>query len=185
MRPGILFTLTTLSLAMLLVIGCVSYPVETDYDPAIDFGVLKTYRWLPVEKDKTGDPRLDSDLLAARVQRAVDAALATKGYSKLESGSADFEITYHVGVERQVDVQTYIDSYPRGYRYRSFPAQAHTTVREYEVGSLVLDVVSPSARQLIWRGSTQARITEDGTPEERDARARAAVDAILAKFPPQ
>ena len=136
--------------------GCTSFPVETDYDPEIDF-----------------------------VRRAVDAALAAKGYRKTDDGSADFEVTYHVGVERQVDVQTYVDSYPRGYRWYSGPTQAYTTVREYDVGSLVLDIVSPSEKQLIWRGATQARINDAGTPEQREKRARAAVDAILAKFPPQ
>lgn len=165
--------------------GCTSFPVETDYDPEIDFGSLGSYGWLEAKREKTGDPRIDNDLLDARVRRAVDAALAAKGYRKTEGEPADFEVTYHVGVERQVDVQTYVDSYPRGYRWYSGPTQAYTTVREYDVGSLVLDIVSPSEKQLIWRGATQARINDAGTPEQREKRARAAVDAILAKFPPQ
>jgi hypothetical protein len=168
-----------------LLVGCASFPVETDYDPATDFAALSSYAWLEATREKTGDPRLDNDLLDARVRRAVEAALSTKGYRKAEAGSTDFEITYHVGVERQVDVQTYVDSYPRGYRWHSGPTHAYTTVREYDVGSLVLDILDPSEKRLIWRGATQARINANGTPEEREQRARSAVDAILARFPPQ
>lgn len=171
------------ALAVLLA-GCAGYPVETDYDPAVDFAGLRTYRWLAVERPRTGDPRLDSDLLDGRVRRAVDTALATRGYTRVDGEGADFEVTYHVGVDKQVDVQTYVDSYPRGYRWYPGPSQTYTTVREYEVGSLVLDILSPASKQLIWRGATQARVTDDGTPQEREQRAHDAVGAILAKFPP-
>ena len=181
----LLAALTTVCLAALL--GCVSYPVETDYDPEIGFDSLHSYTWLSTTRDKTGDPRIDNDLLDRRVRRAVEAAFETKGYRKVAAAEADFAINYHVGIERQIDVQTYVDtpSYGYGYRWSGGYSHAYTTVQEYDVGSLILDVIKPNEERLIWRGATQARMYEEGTPEQRDTRVQAAVDAILAKFPPK
>jgi hypothetical protein len=180
-----MFTIAIALLACSAVSGCLGLPVETDYDPEVEFASLGSYAWLDTERKKTGDPRLDNDLLDGRVRRAVDDALASKGYEKKAAGGADFEITYHVALEKQIDVQTYVDSYPHGYRWHAGPSHAYTSVREYDVGSLVLDVIDPNRKQLIWRGATQARIQDNGTPEQREQRAREAVNAILAKFPPQ
>ena len=162
-------------------LACTSFPVEIDYDPQVQFGELRSYAWLA--REKTGDPRLDNDLLDGRIHRAVEAVLKAKGYEAASPGTADFEITYHLGVDQKIDVQTYVDPFP--YRWHAGPPQAYTTVREYDVGSLVLDIVNASEKTLIWRGTTQANVERQGTPEQREVRARAAVEAILAKFPPQ
>ena len=164
-----------------ILLACTSFPVETDYDPLVQFSELHRYAWL--EREKTGDPRVDNDLLDGRIHRAVDAVLKAKGYETAALGAADFAITYHLGTELKIDVQTYVDPYP--YRWQAGPWHAYTTVREYDVGSLVLDIVNASEKRLIWRGTTRAVVELQGTPEEREARARAAVEAILAKFPPQ
>ena len=179
---ALLAALTTVCLAALL--GCVSYPVETDYDPEIGFDSLHSYSWLSTTREKTGDPRIDNDLLDRRVRRAVEAALEAKGYRKVAATDSDFSIRYHVGIERQIDVQTYVDTPSYGYRWHGGYSHAYTTVQEYDVGSLILDVIRPNEERLMWRGATQARMYEEGTPEQRDERVQAAVNAILAKFPP-
>ena len=177
---GIRLTLTLGVLAA----ACTSFPVDTDYNPEVDFAVLRHYVWSERDPNPSADPRVDNDLLDGRIRRAVDAALALKGYQPAGAAPADFEITYHVAVERAIDVETYIDAYPRGYRWGAGLTQAYTNVREYDVGSLVLDVLSGDSQKLIWRGSTQAEIDQAGTPEARTQRVRDAVDAILAQFPP-
>jgi len=180
-------TLATVSAAIFVaaLLGCASYPVQTDYDPDIGFESLRTYSWLDARQEKTGDPRIDNDLLDRRVRRAVEAELDAKGYRKVEAAQADFALNYHLSVERQIDVQTYVDSPSYGYGWRGGYSNAYTTVQEYDVGSLVIDIIRPGEERLIWRGATQARTHEKGTPEERDERAQAAVSAILAKFPPK
>jgi len=171
-------------LAVLLAVACVGPSVTTDYDPEFDFGTLRRYAWSQPERAPGADPVLANDLLDARIRRAVDRSMAAKGYLPAGELPADFELAYHVAIERAIDVQTYIDAYPRGYRWGAGPTRAYTNVREYDLGSLVLDVSSAETRALIWQGATQARINESGTPEERSERVNWAVDAILEKFPP-
>ena len=169
---------------LLLATACATPPVTTDYDPEVEFGELRRYAWSERKPAPEEDPALSNDLLDGRIRRAVERGLGAKGYVPAGDEPADFEIAYHVAVERAVDVQTYIDAYPRGYRWGFGLTRAYTNVREYDVGSIVLDVSSAGNQELIWRGAVQARINEAGTPEERTERVNRAVDAILAKFPP-
>ena len=62
---------------------------------------------------------------------------------------------------------------------------SHTTVRQYEQGTLLLDLIDPESKQLIWRGTGQTRLRDLKTPEEREARVREVVDRILERFPPE
>jgi hypothetical protein len=161
-----------------LCLGCASFPVGTDYDPATDFGSLRTFGWAPIEPTIFGtDHLLSSDLLHARVSRAIEAELKAKGMGQQAEG-ADFWVTYHVGLEHEIDVDTIYRTGPYG---RSW---TETQVREYDQGTLLVDVLLPGSGRLVWRGSVQARVHERSTPQERDERIRAAVAAVLEKFPP-
>jgi hypothetical protein len=58
-------------------------------------------------------------------------------------------------------------------------------VRQYERGTLLIDVLEPTERRLVWRGSTDARVTRRSDPARRDQQIDEAVQSILGRFPPQ
>ena len=160
----------------ILASACTSYRVRVDYDPATQFDGLRTYRWMEIQP--LGDPRVDNALLRKRIVGAVDAELAKRGLSQ-SAADPDLLVVYHAAVSRQIDIETYSRDY--GYRRRAY---TDTYVREYDVGMLIIDLIQPDTNQLVWRGSGQARLHERATPAEREQRVRAAVAAILEKFPP-
>ena len=56
----------------------------------------------------------------------------------------------------------------------------------YEIistGSIVLDLISTSAKRIIWRGIAQAEIDSERTDEQRHARIREAVHDLVLKYP--
>jgi len=57
-------------------------------------------------------------------------------------------------------------------------------VSYYDEGTVVLDIIDPKTRNLVWRGSAQSRVDDGDTPEERDARVNEAYRRILERFPP-
>ena len=58
-------------------------------------------------------------------------------------------------------------------------------MREWDEGTLVLDVVDGKSSKLVWRASAQAEVsTEPPPPEDRDETLNQAVDKMLADFPP-
>ena len=125
------------------------------------------------------------DLLSQRVQRAVNDQLRSKGLELVEPARADVLVAYQMSVEERLDV----DTVHYGYRYGrwGYAGPAHTTtyVREYEQGTLVIDLIAPEERRLIWRGVGRTRLRDQATPEQREAHIREVVGAILERYPPE
>jgi hypothetical protein len=154
---------------------------------------LHSYDWLPVPKIKSGDPGIQyNSLLEQRVKEAVEAQLTNKGYVR-ETQQPDFLVTYHVVVDQKVSV-TYLNelygygpgwgpSYRRRMLHWGYPGR-EVMVSEYQQGTLIIDVVRASDKQLIWRGTASDEVYPDSSMQAREKRIREAVDKILDLFPP-
>jgi len=171
-------------LAGALLLGCSGVKVRTDYDPAADFIALHTYAWLPTPREKTGDPRIDDPLINARIKRAVDYTLVAKGFSQAEAEKADFHVTFYVGIDRKLDVTTMPRAYGYYGRWGGVYGGATTYVDQYDVGTLLIDVIDRERNQLVWRGVGEARLRHSRTPEESERRIQKTVEAIFKSFPP-
>jgi hypothetical protein len=164
-------------------LACASVSVSVDYDPDEDFSGYRTFTWLPVPKQPTGDYRVDNPLLDARIRRAIERNLGSRGFLKVEDRVPDFYVVYHLSIEEKLDVRTvnrgYFDYW--GY-YTSWP---ETYVTQYDEGALVIDIANAREKQLVWRGVGVRRLRGQSTPEQTTRDVDEAVDRILAKFPPQ
>lgn len=164
--------------------ACSSVQVNQDWDPSASFDGQKTWAWQGSTPDPTGNTRLDDPLLHARVQSAIEKSLAEKGYAKAPSGKPDFQVAYHVALQQKLDARTIYTGYGP-YRGWYGVGGTQTVVDTYDVGTLLIDFISPETNNVIWRGSGQSRIQELKTPLERQARIQDAVDRILKQFPPK
>ena len=172
------------SIALALWFGCSTVQVQTDWNPSTDFSKLHTYAWLNERPLATGDPRFDNPLVDQRIRNATAETLGAKGFTPAPQATADFLMSYLITSQQKTDVNTVYESYGYGMGEFGSPGYARTYVTQYELGTLILDVLDPKTKTLVWRGSGSAVLSETRTPEERDKRVRAAVQEILAKFPP-
>ena len=169
--------------------ACSGVTVNTDYDTTRDFSTLKHYAWMTPKQKLVTDPLVDNSLMNQRVRRAVEKQLAVQGFTKAEGETAaDFLITYHVSSAKKYTVDSFYTGYGYYpcwgcYGFNDFRTQ-HTTVREYNQGTFMLDVIDPASSGLLWRGIAGKRLSESSTPQERDMLVNEIVAAILAKFPP-
>jgi Domain of unknown function (DUF4136) len=76
--------------------------VKTDFDRAANFSQYKTYSW---EKVQTADPSS-----VGRIKAAVNAALAAKGWTQVESGGDISIIVMEVNRDHQT-LNTYYDDF--------------------------------------------------------------------------
>ena len=171
--------------ALLASAGCSSLSVSTDHDPEADFARLKTYDWHPGSRPKDGDAV--ATLTASRVERAVDETLKAKGYTRATSGAPDFHVASQTAVGRRIEAvpSASVGVGYGGYGWRRGFAVGTSDVRTYDEGTLVLDVIDPRTKSLIWRGTAKAAVDPDRSPEEREARIREAVEKLLSRFPPE
>jgi hypothetical protein len=127
--------------------------VKTDYDRSANFSQYKTYSW---EKVQTQDP-----LWVDRIKEAVNAALAAKGLTPVESGG-DIAIVAMETTQNQRTLNTFYDGFGGGWRWRGAGGfgTATTTVDNYKVGTLVVDLFDAHTKTLIWRGSASDTLSD-------------------------
>ncbi len=157
------------ALLIAVVCGC-SEPmkIRSAYGAKIPLsGFGPSFDWLPRSRKRTGDYRADNPELHSLIQGLMESEFAAKGYEKQPTGVPGFWVDYYVA------------------RKRTGEALGASRYVEYEEGSLIIDVVDPQTRQLMWRGSAQAKLNDTDPPSARQAKIRQAVRGILKRFPSQ
>jgi hypothetical protein len=119
----------------------------------------------------------------------VTRQLQLQGYRVAHASVADMLVGYHISLDKKLSVSTVNNHYGYGYRRwggwsTPYYATPRTVVREYEMGTLIIDLVDRRQNELVWRGSGESRLSKQPTPEKTDERVTVVVRSILAKFPP-
>jgi hypothetical protein len=168
---------------LLLIGGCSAFRINTEYERGTSFAHLRTYAWRDAPPQGPIDPRINSTMLGQRVRATVDRELGKKGYRLASAGERpDFLVGYHAVLKRKVDVRTLGGWY--GYRGGG-PRMTGMVPYEYDEGTLLIDVIAPDTKDLLWRGSATAVVDPGANAERREARIDDAVTQVLARFPPQ
>jgi hypothetical protein len=153
---------------------------KIDFDKAYNFANVRTYSI--VLGTKWGN-----DLSERRVLTEIDQAIAAKGWKKVDSG-ADVQVVLHGATDTKHDVNTFYSGMGGygGYGYRGFAGggmgTASTTVTEYRVGTLVVDIFDPKSKTLVFRGTAEDELSDKA---DKNAKKLEKASAKLFKdFPP-
>jgi hypothetical protein len=173
-----------LGLASLVLPTCaLAQKVRTDYDHAANFEKYKTYKWVQVQ-----DAPQVSQLAEQRITGAIDAALAKEGLVKTENNP-------DLLVERQVSLttETQLNTYSTGTGGYGYGARwgygwgdsgiSTTTATKIPVGTLVVELLDPAQKQLIFRGTATDTLSDK--PEKNTKKINKAVEKIFEKYPPK
>jgi hypothetical protein len=140
--------------------GCATMTVGSHVERGLDFSRYRTFDWGAPDELPTGDARLDANpFFKDRLQGAVEQQLAHRGLAM--SASPDLRIHYHASVTKRLDVSR-VDR-QRGYCSGD---GCGAEVREYEAGTIVLDIVDTHTNQVIRRGWAQDRLVWRGWTKE-------------------
>jgi len=183
-------------LSLGLVAGCASTINATyDHDRANNFSNYQSFAWISKNPMKVGEGiGAPNPLLQPRITGAVEKALVSKGYEQVaEPLNADFVVSFTVGSRQEIKVDAY-PSMSAGYG-RAYPGHwrwggayygygTETQVRQYTEGMLAVDIFDAKQRRPVWHGVATKTINASDR-DNMEATIEAAVDAILAGFPPQ
>src|SRR5215510_5073932 len=175
-------------LSALLLVGAQSLraqDVRYDFDKEKDFSKYKTYKWVPIKGADKPDGLTDSKIVAA-----VDADLAKKGLTKTDSEDADL----YVGHQTAIGEEKQYTSYDTGWGYGpgwgggwygggGTTTTTGTTSTIY-VGQLALDMYTPAAKALVWRGAASKTLDPKAKPEKVEKNLNKAVAKLLKNYPP-
>jgi len=183
-------------LAALMLGACAStFKATHDHDVGHNFSNYQTFAWLSKNPMKVGKGiNTPNPLLEPRIMSALEKALVAKGYQYVnEAKNADFVLSFTIGSREEIKVDTYPSmsagyggAYPSHWRwggaYYGY-SSTETSVRQYTKGMLAVDIFDVKDRRPVWHGVATKTINESDR-ENRDETIKAAVDAILAGFPP-
>ncbi|ATD03410.1 hypothetical protein PTE01_04240 [Pseudoalteromonas tetraodonis GFC] len=172
--------------ALALLTACTQTP-DWDYDKSANFSNYKTFAWVEnasLTKD-TNNYQI-SGLMEKRVRNAVNNQLSQQlGMQLVDVAQADVLVNYHASVDKELEVDSFNVGYGARWGYWDTGFNHDVSAREYEVGTLVIDIINRESNQLIWRGAKDGRLKKKQTPSQREAAIKETVANILSNFPPK
>jgi hypothetical protein len=160
-------------------IGCATMNVSSHVERGIDFAQFRTWDFGPADALPTGDPRLDNNpFFKDYLEGAVAKALEARHYARTTSGTPDLFVHYHANISKTFDVNG-VDT-RNGYCYDD----CQPKVIDYELGTIVLDVVDARTNRVIWRGWAQDHI--EGVIDRQEVlrkQVNESVTRMMALFP--
>src|ERR1700746_1270495 len=150
--------------------------VKTDLKHQANFSQYKTYSWQEIKPANS--------LWDARIKSAVDAQLAAKGWTRVDSGG-DVAIVAIKTSHTERTLQTFYDGIGGGWRWRGFGGfgESTTTEQDYKEGTLVVDLYDAKTKQLIWRSSAEDMLSSNADKNEKNL--DKGVAKMFKKFPPR
>ncbi len=173
------------ALAALLLASCASIKVTSDFDKTAPFSDYKTYAFTPEALKLPNITELNQNRLIA----ALENELGKKGFSKSETPDVLIDMNL---VTKTINTATANTTggggyYGAGYRYGYGGGFSTTTINydSYDEGTLFLDMIDASKKQLVWQGRGVATLDTEASGEKRESKINYAIEQILSKYPPQ
>lgn len=179
---------------VLLLASCASNRAFYDFDEEQSFDDYKQFTWIAGEKSLVvmGE-RQPSPLIADALRSATIFALEEKGFVFVDGGTqADFAVQITVGSRDGIDVREvnvvefYGPHWRWGFDYFNVMTveRQETIQREYTEGMLAIDIFDVDDKRPVWHGAGSKRLSREELRGQSVESSRAAVQTILANFPP-
>jgi hypothetical protein len=166
----------------------VAQDVRYNFDKTEDFSKLKTYKWVLIKGAQT-----PNDIVDKQVKSSIDAQLAAKGLSKVDSDQADIFLGYQTAIGQDKQFTSYSTDWGYGggwYRggwYGGIGGSSMTTGQTSTIytGQLAVDMYDSTNRTLIWRGVASKTLDPKAKPEKQEKNLDKAVAKLFKNYPPK
>jgi len=172
---------------ILALTACASVDVRTVTSPHADLVALRTFNVMsqPTRhaQDVAEDPLLVNSISDGALRADLVKAFQDRGY--VLSDHPDFSVAFYASAKQKLDVNYWDYGYPYypywwgGWGPGFDPYAPRAT--EYTQGTVVIDVIDPQNKELLWRGQGVANVSDNERQYEQDL--LKTVTAILEKFP--
>jgi hypothetical protein len=179
-----------MALSLMIASSALCQDVRYNYDKGTDFSKYKTYKWVDIK----GAQKLD-DITDKQIKESIDAELAKKGLSKVDSDNADLFIGYQAAVGTEKQFTSFSSGmgpswgYGRGWYGGGWYGGGGMTTTTGQTstiytGQLALDMYDSAKKDLTWRGVVSKTIDPKAKPEKRQKNLNKAVAKLLKNYPP-
>ena len=176
-------------LLLMLLVSCASTNSGSHFEPGATLAGRTTFRFLPDRTIDAAEAVSNRAYWRNAISQDIVAALNAKGYRFFPTRQTDFLVAYHIVLKDNEAVTTFDNYY--GYDL-SADQLAQTDLSKFqdpkrpgaaEEGILVIDIIDPKQRALLWRGWTKSSLNRQKPSEQLQAQARLVVERTLASLP--
>jgi hypothetical protein len=153
--------------------------------PDAGLATLHSFQMLPGPARRDGrpvtgsdDPMIANSIANRAIREQIQKAFMDRGYA-LDERLPDFAVAFYATSREKLDVGLWDYGYPFYPGWPRYPRP--TQITQYTEGSVIVDVVRPVTRELLWRGEGRAALSDD--PSENVSQLMKTAAAIIAKFP--
>ena len=166
------------ALVLTMAAAAMAQKVEITVDRTADFS---KYRTFTIELATSWGNQIGEKNL----MEELTAGFTSKGWTVDTTGSPDVRILVHGATEEKKQLNSlYTGGYGGYYGWGwGGVGSTTTTVSEYTVGTLVVDIFDSATKGLIWRGVAEAELKKK--QDKREKQATKAVEKLLRDFPPK
>jgi len=171
--------------------GCADTPTyQVDFDQNFGFSEYKTFRWYDDDHASRESQYRRMNSSDQRVRNVASQELMQRGYREGVRGQADFWVNYHVtkrqtqkisgqpeGMHGGVGVSNYGKSVSIGY-------SSGSSVKTYEDGTAIFDVIDVRSGKIVWRGVAEGRLKNKMSKADKEVLTVTVLHELLSRFPP-
>ena len=164
-------TLVVLGAAVTL--ACSTMTTSVDYDHTINWSNYKTFQVMVGTQSPITFTQKEID-------DSIAQALTSKGL-QATTNNPNLLVYPHVVLSQEKQWNTMSMG---GFGYRGWGGMggmAQTTEQNIPIGTLIVDLVDPNSKEMVWRGTAQDQVSSSGSSQ---GSINQAVQKIFANFPP-
>ncbi len=185
-RPEIRVLLRSVAISFLILLSLArtsAAKATVDFDPQVDFSKFKTFTFIGGVENLVM-LQIDPDLMYTRIHRVVVRELEKKGLHEVAPNqNPDLVVRYWVSPESQVNVAAMGNWAPYAPYIAGNWAAAYNsaTLANTKFRTLILDLIDPKSKSLVWRVYLGRKVSE---PEKEWKRADDELAEGFKSFPP-
>ncbi len=152
-------------LGSVLTVACSTMTTAVDYDHTINWSQFHTFQLAEGTKDPV-------TFVQKRIEDSITSTLTSKGWT-VASSNPDILVYTHVVLTNQK--QWNATSMGGGFGYRGWGGMggmATATETNIPMGTLVVDLVNPKTKEMVWRGTATDQVSGDGKDSGQGQRRR-------------
>lgn len=180
-----MFAKALVLLMMLFLVACASGPkTHAIYEPDTDFSAFSTFRFVDTLTLGEGQYR---SIEERYLIESIRNELVARGL--VESQEAELLVNFHVSQKEKLRTTTTPSTSLGYYSYRggsgyhgSLGMSFETRTSQYTEGTLNIDIVEASAKQVIWEGVAVGRL-KDKPPKDLKGFISGVVGSVFDEYP--
>ena len=164
------------ALVLLMAGSAIGQDVRYNFDSTADFSRFKTYKWIDLKSEAPIEKLTD-----AQIKAALDAVLARKGLTKVDTDRADLFIGYLTTEQISEQFGGRDSPWSVGPGWNG----SADSIRTVYKGELAVEMYNPANQQLIWRAAARKTFSAPtAQPEKRQKNLDKAVSKLMKDYPP-